>query len=531
LAESLTFTPSVPSKNATDEKMSRPELPRWSQQLRDVLLTAPFIALFLVQLAHHEMWRDELWSFGIAVASPTLSSVFWHIRFEGHPWLWYVLLWVLSRLTTSPVGMKVLQAVIGTAIYLVIGVGSPFSRIEKTLLFLCYYISFEYTVMSRMYGVVLLLMLVYIRQRALHPERVLRGALLLGLMASATMMGVILSGALFIEYYFSVLTARNIASRPGRQQLAWGAALYLGLTSFSLWSLRPSPDISWQAMGHPFASAADPKHFFSAAMRYIVLPYFPTLQPGSFWNAFPAHPEHRLVYLAIFLPLILGAYYVLFRRHCNLLLLVGLTIVVLVAFGHLIYLGSTRHYGFTFLAFLAAIWLLRSQSPRLPTIAFVLLGLTAVSGIYAGVQAWQRPFSNAGPTARWLVANHLDKAPIVGIDAVAVSIAILLDRYVYMLDCGCSDRYMLFSKRIDSFRRSQIPDRLVIAMAELHVSSFVYIRAVAPSTEDESAIRSKGLTVKRLGSFAGAQVADENFQVYQVSEADKPPIALSEGWK
>jgi hypothetical protein len=268
--------------------------------------------------------------------------------------------------------MKALQAVIGTAIYLVIGVGSPFSRIEKILLFLCYYISFEYTVMSRMYGVVLLLMLVYIRQRALHPEPVLSNTLLLGLMASATMMGMLLSGALFIEYYFSVLTARNTASRPGRQQLAWGEALYLGLTGFSLWSLRPSPDITWQTIGHPFQSAADPQHFFSAAMRYIVLPYFPMLQPGSFWNAFPAHPDHHLVYLAVFLPLILGAYYILFRRHRNLLLLVGLTTVALVAFGHLVYLGSTRHYGFTFLAFLAAIWLLRSQSPRLPTIACVL---------------------------------------------------------------------------------------------------------------------------------------------------------------
>jgi hypothetical protein len=498
---------------------------KWSP---DLLLTTPFIVLFLVQLAHHEMWRDELWSFGIAVASPTLSSVFWHIRFEGHPWLWYVLLWVLSRLTTSPVGVKVLQAVIGTAIYLVIGVGSPFSRIEKVLLFLCYYISFEYTVMSRMYGVVLLLMLVYIRQRALHPERVLRGALLLGLMASATMMGVFLSGALFIEYSFSALAVRTMPSSLGTRQLAWGALLYLGLTGFSLWSLRPSPDITWQTMGHPFQSAADPQHFFGAVMRYIVLPYFPTVQPGSFWNAFPAHPNHHLLYLVIFLPLILGAYYVLFRGHPSLLLLVGLTVVVLVAFGHLVYLGSTRHYGFTFLAFLAAIWLLRSQSPRLPTIACVLLGLTAVSGIYAGVQAWRRPFSNAGSTARWLIANHLDKAPIVGVGAAVASIAILLDRPAYMLDCGCIDRHMLLSNRIDSFRWPQIPDRIVIAMGALHVSSFVYVRSVPLTTELESELRSKGLTAKLLASFTGAQVTDENFQVYEVSEADKPPITLPE---
>jgi len=524
LAGSLTSAASTSTKNVCDgQHADDAQFPGRSKRLSDLLLTAPFIALFLAQLVHHEMWRDELWSFGIAAASPTLSSVFWHIRFEGHPWLWYALLWVLSRFTTSPVGMKVLQAVIGTAIYLIIGVGSPFSRVEKILLFLCYYISFEYTVMSRMYGVVLLLMLVYIRQRALHPDRVLRGALLLGLMASATMMGIILSGALFIEYYFSLLAARNMPSSPRGRQLGWGAVIYLGLTGFSLWSLRPSPDITWQTIGHPLQSAADPQHFFSAAMRYIVLPYFPVFQPGSFWNAFPAHPDHHLVYLAIFLPLILGAYYVIFRGHRNLLLLVGLTIAALVAFGHLVYLGSTRHYGFAFLAFLAAIWLLRSQGPRLPTIVCALLGLTAVSGVYAGVQAWQRPFSNAEPTARWLIANHLDTAPIIGNGGTVASIAILLDRPVYMLDCSCSDRYMLLSNRIDSFRRSQIPDRVAIAMGELHVSSFIYVRSVPLSTEDESTLTSKGLTVRLLASFTGAQVTDENFQVYRVSEAGQPP--------
>jgi len=501
-----------------------------SKRAGDLLLTAPFITLFLIQLVHHEMWRDELYAFGIAVASPTLSSVFWHLHYEGHPWLWYALLWVVSRFTTSPVGMKALQAVIGTAIYLVIGVGSPFSRLEKILLFLCYYISFEYTVISRMYGVVLLLTLVYIRQRTLHPERVLRGALLLGLMASTDMMAVFLSGALFIEYNFSALAVRDMASGPGKRQLAWGALIYLGLTGLSVWSLTPRPDISWQSYGHPFQSAADPKHFFGAVVRYVVLPYFPVLRPGSFWNAFPTHPNHHLVCLGISLPLILGSYYVLFHRHRNLLLLVGLTIVVLVAFGHLIFLGSVRHYGFTFLAFLAAIWFLRSQSPRLPTLAYVLLGLTAVSGIYAGLQAWQRPFSNAGSTARWLITNHLDTAPIVGTpDTAVASIAILLDRPIYMLECSCSDRYMLFSNRRDSFRESQIPDRIVTAMRELHVTSFLYLCSVPLSTEEQSAISNKGLTVKLLASFTGAQIiVNEDFHVYRIGDVDQSSLALSE---
>jgi hypothetical protein len=58
------------------------------------------------------------------------------------------MLWVVTRLTTSSIGMKVLQAIIGAAIYLLIGLGSPFSLVEKVLIFLRYFISFEYTVLS-----------------------------------------------------------------------------------------------------------------------------------------------------------------------------------------------------------------------------------------------------------------------------------------------------------------------------------------------------------------------------------------------
>jgi hypothetical protein len=43
-----------------------------SSPLLDLLWTTPFIAIFLIQLVHHDMWRDELNAFGIAIASPTL---------------------------------------------------------------------------------------------------------------------------------------------------------------------------------------------------------------------------------------------------------------------------------------------------------------------------------------------------------------------------------------------------------------------------------------------------------------------------
>jgi len=493
--------------------------------LPDLLLVAPFIVLFLVQLAHHEMWRDELNAFSIARASPTLSSLFWHLHYEGHPWLWYFLLWIVTKFTTSLAGMKVLQAIIGISIYLVIGLGSPFSRREKILLFLCYFISFEYTVVSRMYGVMLLLMLIYIRQRALYPERILTGALLLGLMASTDMMGILLSAPLAVEYAFSTWTAEDKAVDKTRQRPVLASGIYLGLTALSIWSLIPAPDISWRTTEHPFAFAGSFKHLLQVMVRSIVMPYFPELQPGSFWNA--VHTRHSpLLLLAPLVPLFLAAYYVLFRAHRNLLLIVGLTLLNSIAFGHLIYTGSLHHYAITFLAFLAALWMLRSKTPRLSWVAYSFLGLSAIGGLYAGICAWQRPFSNSQATARWLTTNHLDAAPLVGSpDTSVITVAEMLNRSIYMLDCACTDTYLLFSRRRDSFYRNQIPERLEGAVRALRVSSFVYLGIGPFSPEEESALLSKGLIAKGpLASFTGAEVDYEDFYVYRIEAAGRSQI-------
>jgi hypothetical protein len=490
--------------------------------LLNLLLTAPFILLFLMQLAHHEMWRDELNAFGIARATPNLASLFQKIHYEGHPWLWYLVLWVVTRLTTSPIGMKLLQAIIGTAIYLLIGLGSPFSRVEKVLIFLCYFISFEYTVLSRMYGIVLLLLLIYLRQRAMHPQRFLSNCVLLGLMASADVMGILLSGALFVELSFSTLKAQTGMLAERTRQLAYGSTAYAAMTALSLLSLLPARDISWRTTGHLFQYAGSLSYLLNATERYIVLPYFPMFQPGSFWNAFPSYPNHHLTFLAPLLPFVLAAYYFLFRRHPNLLLLMGVTIVSSITFAQLVYMGYLRHYGITFLAFLAAVWLLRAQIPRLPGMAYVLIALTAVGGVYAGFQAWQRPFTNVERTTKWLIANHLDTVPLVGTpDYVIAGIAVLLNRPIYMLDCSCSGKFLLFSNRRDSFEESQIPDRLAAVPGILHVSQFVYLENRPLTSVEESSIRSNGFSVNALASFTGAQLQDENFYAYKISPGKK----------
>jgi len=143
-----------------------------------------------------------------------------------------------------------------------------------------------------------------------------------------------------------------------------------------------------------------------------------------------------------------------------------------------------------------------------------------LSGIKANAGEWARPFSYDVPTAHWLRATRLDEEPLVGTPDTSVSdIAELLHRPVYMLDCNCSDTFLLFSTRRDHFSKRDIPDRLQLAFRNLNVSSFVFIDADPLPVRQKTEITRKGMTITFLNYFMGAEAEQENFFVYRISNA------------
>ncbi len=490
----------------------------WRRQKRtDLLLVFPFIVLFLVQLSHHQMWRDELNAWGIAVASPDIKTLFEYIHYEGHPSLWYLLLWFASRWTSSPAAMKCVEAVIGASIYLFIAIRSPFSRLEKVLLFCSYYISFEYIVLSRMYSLCLLLSFVYANRRAVCPNRMISNAVLLGLLANTDMMGVLLSLPLLVEYGLDRMESRRESRHPSGAQILKAGLVYLALLAFAVWSLKLAPDISWRTTGRMFEHAYSAPHFLQAAIFYIVVPWWPLGKnvPLNYWD--PSDPSPELLWLA---PVILGAYYLLFCRDRNLCLLVILVVAVAVSFGHLIYMGSTRHGGVTLLAVLVALWIQRYRRTSVPFLAFALLGISAVAGATAAVTQWHHPFSNAPATAQWLRDHGLQSAVLVGTpDTSVAGVAEELQRPMYFLDCSCSDSFLLFANRRDNFSWDQIPQRLTLAAQQLRAPEMILLVSHAGlSDADIKAIQEQSFQVTPMVKFVGAEVWGEDFYLYRVDD-------------
>lgn len=472
-------------------------------------VVAPFLLLFLVQLVHHQMWRDELNALGIAAASPNLSTLFHYIHYEGHPGLWYLLLWFVTRWSTSPAILQAVQAVVGLSICCIIGLQSPFSKLERILLLLGYYVSFEYTVLSRTYGVCFLLLLLYARNRVKFPERLCVNALLLGLLANTDIVGLILAAAFALEYAFN-----HYQNRPESNSRRWLAiVIYTALVTFSIWSAKPAADISWRTTGHPFDHVTDLNHLASAAINQLVLCWFPIGSgfPAHFWNP-SAAPSLLGLVLALSSAYLLGR---VFLQDRDLLLVVAFTTAVSIAFSHLVYMASARNLGILFIAMLAALWIQRPRRPTLSRARYVFWILSAVAGVMAGYAQWTHPFSNAGYAARWLRSQHFETTVIGTPDTSIAGLAEELQRPAYYLDCDCSGTFLLFSNRRDSFHENEIPQRLARAFERLNKPELLFA-LVRPITGPETAaLKSYSIQISPLAKFDGAEDWQEDFYLYR----------------
>jgi hypothetical protein len=495
---------------------------RLSRSLADLLFTLPFLLLFLVQLAHHQMWRDEINVFAIGQVSPTFGSLLYHVHYEGHPWLWYTLVWLLTRVTASPDSLKLLAAISGVTTYLLIGVASPFRRVEKLLLFVNYFILFEYTVFARMYGLELAFLLLFLWHRTRRPQSVLVNSLLLGLAASLDMTGLILAFALACEYLWSLLR-KPLRPPVPPVRIAAGALVLLALTALSVFTLYPTPDLSRDP--HGLAIDKNPYLLLAALMDYVARPYLPTLRDltSSFWN--PKF-DSTVLLLLVAVPLVLAAYWSTFRRRGSMLFILGTTLVLSMAFGIRFYIGFTRHFGVTFVAFLACLWMLRAQGGSLHWPAYALLACAALAGIDADLQSWRVPFSNARVTADYLEDKRLMSLPWAGFEDFSVAtLSTYTGHPIFQLNCLCTESFFFLARQRDVFHAPYMAEGIERAALTFHAPEFLYIGDAPLKPKELQALAAKGMEIQPLRSFTGAAEPLEDFYIYDVHSPEVAEVA------
>ncbi len=219
-------------------------IPRFRLGLPEIVTLCLYGGLLAWAIPHHEPWADEAQAWQIARTLP-LGQIFHLLSYEGHPGLWYLCLWVLSRLHVSYAGMRYFAAAIGFLGVAVLVTTSPFPRFIKLLLPFTFYLAFQYAIVARSYVLVPLLLFLCAYFWPQRLQRPLTIALCLGLLANVALHAAVISGGLAIVYLIDLwLGRREHDVGVPRVRLYSAGALLLVLYGISIWVALPAKDTS-----------------------------------------------------------------------------------------------------------------------------------------------------------------------------------------------------------------------------------------------------------------------------------------------
>lgn len=179
----------------------------------NTLVVLGFGVFALLGILRHELWEDELQAWMLARDSNSILHLFQNMRYEGHPALWHVLLLGLTKLGHNPLLMQLLSWLIGVGSACCINYFSPLPRIQKLTLTFSYFLFYEYTIVSRSYGLGICLAFIFCAlsdwRKNRHPmlsladwSRLWLRLILLVMLANTSVYGLILSFVLSIYLLF-----------------------------------------------------------------------------------------------------------------------------------------------------------------------------------------------------------------------------------------------------------------------------------------------------------------------------------------
>jgi len=437
---------------------------------RSLVLT--FFVLGLLLMGRHELWQDEWQAWLIARDSATIRDLFNNLRYEGHPGLWHLGLFGLSRLTPQPLAMQGLHLMVATATVYVFLKYSPFTNLQKILFVFGYFPFFEYAAISRNYASGLLLLFLFC---AVFPSTLRKKFLvlcgLLFLLAQTSVYGLFLVLALGLALVVTAFTDKSLGPGPGTLELLAGLALMVAGVRLSILQLVPPPD-SGVALGWTLDFVWP--HFIRVVATFWES-FVPIPAPQyHFWNTNLISDPYVKFFLS--LPLLAGAGLLLLRQPLVLGVYVFGTLEIL-TFGYTKYFGSIRHHGHLFILFLSCLWLSASlpsrevkapQAKRLTDFCrrhkdrFVV-GLLTVH-LLAGVMAYGMdlgyPFSAGRETAHFIKENHLDSLVLAGDEDDAASVlAGYLNRKIYYPGSHRWGSFIISDQKRKSLKDSEILEK------------------------------------------------------------------------
>jgi hypothetical protein len=532
-----------------------------SQQRFALIMAGVFLVIAVLGMTQHEMWRDEYQAWLVARDAHSIPELFQNMRFEGNPALWHIFLYFITCFTHDPVYMQVFHLLIACGFIYVFNCYAPLKKSFRVLFTLGYFPLYEYTIISRSYGLGLLLLFVICALYRNRTKWYIWIGLLLGLMSNVTVYSLIIASGIAGILLLDLLLFQD-KNRKNIMRLAAGLGIFALLAALSLYQIWPDTDNSFPVV-YANQVMEGPRWGFVASRLFSTYMYIPDVSEMNFWNTnayvsdyvtmnppvwkwLQDHPAYLWSWVYMPILLFLTSVLVFLRKPLILLLYTGVTIVLMSLFYYTI-LVYYRYCGHLFILLVICYWLseyypdkkydhvvLRKLASAGKKAALPFLGIILVFQMIGAVMAYSmdinHTFSPGRKTAQYIQENKLDTLAIAGSnDFVMSSIAAHLDRKLFYPDKGDYGSFTIWNKnRKDSISFQELFQSVADQMNKEGKSQMLLIKSNQPQISPngvnfiplERGMIAKDLQLDLINKFNEGVVKDEQYYIYMVKRID-----------
>jgi hypothetical protein len=199
-------------------------------------------AVLLYLFRFHELWRDEVRALNIARDSRSPLELIANLHNEGHPILWYAILYIGYTLFRTPVVLVAASFLIAEAAVFLFAAYAPFARWQRVLFAFGVFPLYEYAIMCRNYGLGMLLGFIFCILYPRRFERPLAMGAVIALFANATALCAVIGAGLtalwLLESAWRLYRGPNEGRPRAALRAASGIAIAVAGIGFSVWVFR-----------------------------------------------------------------------------------------------------------------------------------------------------------------------------------------------------------------------------------------------------------------------------------------------------
>ena len=431
------------------------------------------LGLYAVVLAflsyHHEMFGDETQAWLIVRDSRSWIEMLGHLRYEGHPALWYLLLYVPAHLGASVLWLRGLNYILAIALAWAVLTTRKMDFTLRGLtvfgIFCCFYLG----LLARSYTLTVLLLVVATRCLTSEKPRHWRGMVLLALAINSHFLAIPAAVGLFVWVYWLGPQASLQSARARLRDRRFWASVVLVLVALACcyWTVRPAPDRAIPEYDHPGNTIVDDAELALGRIWSCVTPIVPQMFTGALRQKFvpellPAFPAAAitLIYWALIIISLPGRQS---RRFFIFTSIVWLGAVLIS-----IHAPSPHHASTLFAILVVSLMLPRPagmDGPLVPAetargLLVCFFGMMTLMAVEYCALEVAMPYSSAESTARWLDARHLLNRPMIFAPDHAGSVILAEKgiRSAYFATCRCTGSFVVFTSSRSEERQVSAED-------------------------------------------------------------------------